>query len=52
MAPEVFRGTYDGQAADLFACAVIMFVVHTGNFPFGSAQDNDPYYSLLYSKKE
>lgn len=37
MAPEIFRGTYDGPAADLFAIAVIMFVVHTGNFPFGSA---------------
>lgn len=49
MAPEVFKGNYSGEAADLFATAVILFIVLTGNFCFGSAQDNDPYYKIFAS---
>lgn len=47
MAPELFKGKYSGEEVDLFATAVILFIVFTGNFAFGSAQDNDPYYSML-----
>ena len=37
MAPEVFKGKYSGEDADLFASAVILFIISTGNFAFGSA---------------
>lgn len=49
MAPELFKGNYAGEEVDIFATAVILFIVFTGNFAFGSAQDNDPYYNLLAS---
>ena len=38
MAPEIIMNApYSGQAADVFAYAVIMFTMRAGNLPFGQA---------------
>lgn len=36
--------SYDGQQADLFAAAVIMFNIRTGNTPFDEALNHDERY--------
>ena len=38
MAPEIHMGgSYDGEKIDLFAAAVILFLMIAGNPPFNSA---------------
>ena len=35
MAPEMFENVeYDGQATDIFACGVILFLLSTGMMPY------------------
>lgn len=50
MAPEVreLKALYNPAAADSFSAAVILFVMITQNFPFGSADAvNDSFYNLI-----
>ena len=48
MAPELHTGgQYDGEKIDLFATAVILFLMISGNPPFNSAQLSDPFFNLL-----
>ena len=52
MAPEIFNSEYLGKAADLFACGVILFVMHAGNYPWhGQVSIKNGPYSLLAQKK-
>lgn len=52
MAPEILmQKLYDGIAADLFACAVILFVMVSGSFPFYKADPFDPLYQYIYSNE-
>ena len=52
MAPEVLKRKYLGRAADLFACAVTLFVMHAGNYPWdGQVSIKNGPYSLLAQKK-
>jgi serine/threonine protein kinase len=52
MAPEIVaRIAYKGQAVDVFAAGVILFIMFTGIPPFGEASPGDPYFKLLASKK-
>ena len=45
MAPEIhLKKPFSGQAADLFALAVIIFTLHTGHLPFHTARESDPLY--------
>ena len=45
MAPEILlKEPFSGQAADLFALAVIIFALYTGNLPFVEATKSDPLY--------
>ena len=48
MAPEIHLGeAYSGQSVDLFACAVILFILLTGRIPFSRAHESDPHYYCL-----
>jgi len=47
-APEIEENRpYKGAEVDLFASAVILFIMVTGHPPFKRAVTNDPYYRLL-----
>ena len=45
MLPEQFaKKPYSGRDADLFASAVVLFMMLTGCMPFNVAKDDDEYY--------
>eukprot|EP01022_Parablepharisma_sp_SALTPOND_P001961 TRINITY_DN1080_c0_g1_i1.p2 TRINITY_DN1080_c0_g1~~TRINITY_DN1080_c0_g1_i1.p2 ORF type:complete len:352 (+),score=22.30 TRINITY_DN1080_c0_g1_i1:311-1366(+) len=51
-APEInMDKSYKGDKADLFSCAVCLFVMVIGSIPFRIASSFDPYFKLL-SKKD
>lgn len=48
MAPEIHLGKeYEGARVDLFASAIILFVILTQRPPFTSANPSDPHYRLI-----
>lgn len=48
MAPEIhMRKPYSGPSVDLFASAIILFIMVTQHPPFTRAEPNDPFYRLL-----
>ena len=48
MAPEIHLGKkYEGAKVDLFAAAIILFVILTQRPPFSSASPQDPHYRLI-----
>jgi len=48
MAPEIhLRQPYTGPAVDLFASAIILFIMLSGSPPFVQAEPKDPHYKLL-----
>lgn len=50
MAPEIHKGEkYDGKAVDVFAAAIILFVVMTQRPPFASGHPDDVHYGLVAS---
>jgi len=52
MAPEIHLGkSYNGPNVDLFASAIILFVVLTQRPPFSSANPTDPHYRLLAANR-
>jgi len=52
MAPEIhMRRPYSGAAVDLFASAVILFIMYGGTPPFSKADPRDPYYKLIANNK-
>jgi len=54
MAPEIhLRQPYSGPAVDLFASAIILFIMYSGTPPFAKADPrNDPHYKLLCTGKQ
>ncbi len=51
MAPEIhLKLNYKSEEVDLFACAIILFIMVSGNPPFSRAHKNDLYYSLIMNK--
>lgn len=51
MAPEIHMGKpYEGARVDLFASAIVLFVIMTQRPPFASANPQDPHYRLLAAK--
>ena len=45
MAPEIHMHVpFSSTGADLFALGVIIFVLHTGRFPFTEAKADDAHY--------
>jgi len=48
MAPEILNvQPYKGNEVDLFASAIVLFIMLTGNPPFNRAHKSDPYYRLI-----
>ncbi len=48
MAPEIHLGRpYSGQSVDLFAAAIILFIIVSQRPPFASGNPTDPHYQLL-----
>ena len=50
-APEVFEGNYQGQDADLFSSAIILFCLVCGGPPFKLARPDNPHYAMFCKKK-
>lgn len=52
MAPEIhLRMPYEGPVVDLFAAAIILFIMYSGTPPFTKADPKEPYYKLLCTNK-
>ena len=52
MAPEIHLGNiYSGTSVDLFAAAIILFIMVTQRPPFSSANPKDPHYAYLAAKR-
>lgn len=48
MAPEIhLNQPYTGEAVDLFASAIVLFILVSGHPPFNAAIAKDPYYKAL-----
>lgn len=48
MAPEIHeRRPYKGIEVDLFASAIVLFIMYAGTPPFTKAIPKDPYYKLI-----
>ena len=52
MAPEIhMRRPYNGASVDLFASAIILFIMLTQHPPFTKAEPSDPFYRLLCANR-
>lgn len=52
MAPEIHaRRPYLGASVDLFACAIILFIMVTQHPPFSRAEPSDPFYRLICANR-
>ena len=52
MSPEIHMGVeYSGAAADLFACATILYIMLVGRPCFHTAKASDPYYKYMAAGK-
>ena len=48
MAPEIHQNKpYDAKSCDLFASAVILFIMVAAHPPFQTAKINDPFYNCM-----
>ena len=52
MAPEIhLKMTYNGPTIDLFAAAIILFIMYAGTPPFSRADPRDDFYKFLCTNK-
>ena len=52
MAPEIhLKQPYKGKSVDLFAAAIILFIMVAQHPPFTTAQPNDPFYRCLAANR-
>lgn len=52
MAPEInLKTAYSGASVDLFAAAIVLFIMVTGHPPFNKADPKDPYYLLFCTNR-
>lgn len=52
MAPEIhMRKPYNGASVDLFACAIILFIMTTQHPPFTKAEPTDAFYRLICANR-
>lgn len=54
MAPEIHQNeNYSGNAVDIFAAGIILFIMYTGHPPFSKANPKtDPYYNCFFTNKQ
>lgn len=51
-APEINeKRPYSGEAVDLFACGIVLFITIAGTPPFSMAEKTEFYYKLIVNKK-
>ena len=51
-APEIIeKKAYSGEAVDLFATAIVLFICVSGTPPFTCAEKNEFYYKLIHGAK-
>jgi len=52
MAPEIhLKQPYNGKSVDLFAAAIILFIMVAQHPPFTTAQPTDPFYRCLAANR-
>lgn len=52
MAPEIhLKMSYNGPSIDLFAAAIILFIMYAGTPPFSRADPRDDFYKFLCTNK-
>lgn len=52
MAPEIHEGKpYKGEEVDLFASAIILFIMVSGGPPFEKAEKGEKYYRMIYNRQ-
>jgi BR serine/threonine kinase len=52
MAPEIHaKRPYSGASVDIFAAAIILFIMFTQHPPFTRAEPTDPFYRLLCANR-
>jgi hypothetical protein len=52
MAPEIHEGKpYSGAEVDLFASAIILFIMISGAPAFEKAEKGEKYYRMIYNKQ-
>lgn len=52
MAPEIHaKRPYSGASVDIFATAIILFIMFTQHPPFTRAEPSDPFYRLLCANR-
>jgi len=52
MAPEIHtKQPYQGRSVDLFASAIILFIMVSGHPPFTNAEPNDPFYRCIAASR-
>jgi len=52
MAPEInMKMPYNANDVDLFASAIVLFILVVGTPPFSKACTKDPYYNLIVQGK-
>lgn len=52
MAPEIHaRSPYIGTSVDIFAAAIILFIMFTQHPPFTKAEPTDPFYRLICANR-
>lgn len=47
IAPEMLRGSPHGQAVDIWASGVVMYILLSGKFPFGGKNESEYYQRVL-----
>jgi len=52
MAPEIcLKQPYQGKSVDLFASAIILFIMVAQHPPFNTAEAKDPFYKVLAANR-
>ena len=52
MAPEIHQSKkYNGQSVDLFACAIILFVMVAQHQPFSQATEDEAFYKCFFKNR-
>lgn len=51
LAPEVIRGSYN-EKCDLWSCGILMFLLLTGNYPYGGQSEKEAMQALMNDRTD